>query len=227
MIAPAKKSDPQIQQDVLRELEWDPRVEATDVGVEVDHGVVTLTGTVSNWAKRHAAQEAAHQVAGVLDVANNIEVKVPNSPGVTDTDIARTVREALTWDVLVPDQRIRSTVAEGVVTLEGTVDFLSEREDAERAIRHLAGVRRVIDNISVLGPRVAATPATVREAIEAALARRAQREAHRIHVEVVGGQVTLSGRVRSWEEKRAVLGAAGYTGGVEVVDDRLTIDPHA
>jgi osmotically-inducible protein OsmY len=117
-----KKTDAEIQQDVIRELKWDPRVEETEVGVEVDNGIVTLTGTVSSWAKRLAAKEAAHRVFGVLDVANDVTVKVPGSLTRTDTDLAQAVRHALKWDVMVPDERITSTVSNGWVTLEGTVD---------------------------------------------------------------------------------------------------------
>ena len=115
------KTDSQIQQDVLRELKWDTRVEETDVGVEVDRAVVTLTGTVSSYAKRMAAQEAAHRVAGVLDVVNDIQVHLPGSLARTDTEIAQAVRHALEWDVVVPDTQIRSTVSDGWVTLEGDV----------------------------------------------------------------------------------------------------------
>ena len=116
------KTDAQIKHEVLRELAWDPRVDETDVGVEVDRGVVTLTGTVATWAKRVAAQEAAHRVAGVLDVANDVVVKIPGTLLRTDTDIAQAVRQALEWDALVPHERIQSTVANGWVTLEGSVD---------------------------------------------------------------------------------------------------------
>src|SRR5262245_26051214 len=105
-----KKSDSQIQQEVLQELKWDTRVEETEVGVEVDQGVVTLTGTVSSYAKRLAAQEAAHRVIGVLDVANDIQVKVPGGLTRTDTEIAQAVRRALEWDIWVPDGRIQSTI---------------------------------------------------------------------------------------------------------------------
>ncbi len=105
-----RKTDAEIQQDMLREFKWDTRVEETDVGVEVDSGVVTLTGTVSSWAKRMAAQEAAHRVVGVLDVANDIRVKAQGSPGRTDTEIAQAVRRALEWDVFVPEKSLQSTV---------------------------------------------------------------------------------------------------------------------
>jgi osmotically-inducible protein OsmY len=149
-----QKSDAQIHQDVLRELRWDSRVEETEVGVEVDQGVVTLTGTVASYAKKLAAQDAAHRVTGVLDVANDIHVRVPGSPGRTDTEIAQVVRRALEWDVEVPHTRITSTVADGVVTLAGEVDRLSEREDAARAMRYLEGVRGITNLIVVRPPTV-------------------------------------------------------------------------
>ncbi len=215
------ESDAGIQQAVLRELGWDTRVDETEIGVTVHEGVVTLTGTVASWAKRVAAEEAAHRVAGVLDVANDIEVKLPSSLARTDTEIAQAVRHALAWDVFVPDTRIQSTVSDGRVTLEGAVDTWSEREDAERAVRNLAGVRGVTNRIAV-APSVR-VPQEVEKAIQEALVRRAQREARRIHVTVENGRVTLTGHVRSWADKEAVLNAARHAPGVQVVDDRLHI----
>ena len=221
----AKSNSELLEQDVLRELKWDPRVEEKDIGVEVERGVVTLTGTVSSWATRAAAQEAAHRVTGVLDVANDIKVKLPGSLERTDTDIAQAVRRALEWDALVPHERIQSTVSNGWVTLEGTVDSLTQREDAERAVQNLVGVRGVSDKMTVLSTEPV-EPARVREAIEDALERRAEREAKRIRVEVTAtGTVTLTGAVRSWAEKRATLAAARFSPGVQSVEDHLEIDP--
>jgi osmotically-inducible protein OsmY len=220
-----KKTDSEIQQAVLQELKWDTRVEETDVGVEVDAGVVTLTGTVSSWGKRTAAQEAAHRVAGVLDVANDIQVKMPGSAGRTDTDIAGAVRHALEWDVFVPETRIRSTVSDGRVTLEGEVDYWNQRDDAEKAVRNLTGVRGVSNKIEIKPPKV--IPYDVRKSIQDALERQAEREALRIKLEVQDGRVTLSGIVHSWAEKEAVIGAVKGTHGVRNVDDRLRIEAYA
>jgi osmotically-inducible protein OsmY len=217
-----KKTDSEIQQDVLRELKWDTRVEETEVGVEVAQGVVTLTGTVSSWAKKMAAQEAAHRVAGVLDVANDIEVKAPGSLGRTDTEIAQAVRRALEWDVFVPEQRIQSTVSSGVVTLEGNVDFWSQREDAGKAVRNLIGVRGVNNRIQIESTKVSQE---ISDTIEEALRRHAAREAKHIKVETYGTKVTLSGWVHSWGEKDAVVGAAKGTQGVTEIQDQIRVEP--
>jgi osmotically-inducible protein OsmY len=213
-----KKTDAQLQQDVLNELKWDTRVEPTDVGVEVKNGIVTLTGTVSSWAKKVAAEEAAHRVSGVLDVANDVIVKIPGTAERNDSEIAAAVRAALTWDVFVPDEQIQTTVMNGLVTLKGHVATYAQREDAARAVRNLSGVRAVANQITVHQAQV--TPESLRAAIKNALERRADRDAARIQIDVEGGRVTLHGEVHSWMEREAVLGAVTGTRGVEnVVDD--------
>lgn len=219
------RTDAEIQQAVLRELRWDPRIEETDVGVEVDAGVVTLTGTVSSYARRMAAQEAAHRVEGVHDVANDIHVRPPGSTQRTDAEIAHEVRRALESHVLVPEERIHCTVTDGWVTLEGEVEYWHQREEAERSIRNLAGMRGLTSKIRVVPP--AADAVEVREAIEEALERRAERAARHVKIVVHDGMVTLAGPVRSWAEKQAILGAARFTHGVRAVEDHLRIDPSA
>jgi osmotically-inducible protein OsmY len=219
------KTDRQVQQDVLRELKWDPRVDETDVVVEVDNGIVTLTGSVGSYAKRMAAQEAAHRVAGVLDVANDIQVHVPGSYARTDTEIAWAVRHALESDVVVPDTLIRSTVSNGWVTLEGEVGAWHERDDAERAIRNLPAVRGVVNRIDVNLPYVKTE--TIHDEIEQALERRAERHANHIQITVRDGTVELRGPIQSWAEREAVLGAARYTPGVKDVEDHLQFEQFA
>jgi len=218
-----KKTDTQIHHDVLEELKWDSRVDETEVGVQVDGGVVTLTGTVTSWAKRVAAQEAARRVIGVLDVANDIKVKVPGGLARTDTEIAQAARQALEWDVFVPDEKITSTVTDGWVTLEGTVERWSQRDDAERAVRDLTGVKMVVNRITVKPVKPAAED--VRKAVEQALERRAEREARRIRVDVRDGTVTLTGPVHSWAEHKSVVAAARFTPGVRAVEDHLRTEP--
>jgi osmotically-inducible protein OsmY len=160
----------------------------------------------------------------VLDVANDIEVKPAGAFVRTDTDIAMAVRNALEWDALVNNERIQSTVSDGWVTLEGDVDFWREREDAERAILRLAGVVGVVNKIKIQERPV--DPEEIREQIEYALERRADREAERLRVDVKDGAVDLWGRVHSWQEKRAVIGSIGHAPGVTQVRDHLQIDPY-
>lgn len=217
------KSDREIQEDVLQELRWDSRIRQAEVGVEVDEGAVTLTGTVDGWAKRLAAREAAHRVSGVRDVADDIRVKFPGSLPRTDTEIAQAIRVVLEWDAFVPDAAIRSTVSDGMVTLEGHVLTLRQKQDAARAIRHVSGVKGV-HNALIVEP-IHADPEQLRKTIEKALERRAEREAERIRVTVDQGVVTLQGRVRTWLEKEAVLGAASHAPGVRDLRDRLSVNP--
>jgi osmotically-inducible protein OsmY len=218
-----KKIDTQIHHDVIEELKWDSRVDETEVGVEVDNGIVTLTGTVTSWAKRQAAQEAARRVIGVFDVANDIKVKVPGGLARTDTEIAQAVRQALEWDVFVPEEKISSTVSDGWVTLDGTVERWSQRADAERAVRNLTGVKGVVNKITVKPTKLVTED--VSKAIEQALERRAEREAKRIRVDVRDGIVTLTGSVHSWAERKSVVAAARFTPGVQDVQDNLRTEP--
>lgn len=138
--------------------------------------------------------------------------------------IARAVRSALVWDVLVPDAAITSTVSAGVVTLQGTVDTRAERAHAQRSVQRLTGVRNVVNLIGVTAKAVDADE--LKRQIEEALERQAEREARRIGVTVEGGAVTLTGSVRSWAEKNAIERAVAFAPGVRLVDDRTIVDPY-
>jgi osmotically-inducible protein OsmY len=221
--AASARTDEEILRDVLKELAWDTRVAEKDVGVHVHEGVVTLTGEVRNYSQKIAAERAAHRVRGVLDVADEIVVRDSGPDRRTDAELAAAVRHALAWDVFVEDRRIRSTVSEGFVTLEGEVDYISQREDAGRAVRRLKGVRGVLNKILVEPARVEA--AQVRNRIEEALERRADREAERIQVAVEKGEVELTGRVHSWQERDSIIGAVAHAPGVRSVRDHLRVDP--
>jgi len=134
MIHSIVKRDPELRDQVTQELKWDSRIDEADVAVAVHDGVVTLAGTVGSYTERLAAQEAAHRVPGVRDVANEIQVRIPGSLVRTDEDIARAARNVLEWNVLVPADAIETTVASGWVTLEGNVTTWRQRVDAESAI---------------------------------------------------------------------------------------------
>ena len=218
------RNDTDIQKRILRELKWDSRIPWATINVEVNDGVVTLSGAVSSYAQKIAAQETVHRVMGVRDVANDVEVKPGDGFMRADTEIANAVRSALEWDALVPNELIHSTVSDGWVTLEGEVDYSRERTDAERAIRRLAGVIGVINKITIRKQPV--DKKQLREELEIALERRADREADRFRIEVTDGVVDLWGRVHSWQERRAVLGSISHAPGVTQVRDHLRVDPY-
>jgi len=219
-----RRNDSDLKRRILRELKWDSRISWASINVEVDEAVATLTGSVPSYAQKVAAQEAAHRVIGVLDVANDIEVNPSDGFVRSDTELARAVRSALEWDALVPDDQIQSTVSDGWVTLEGEVNYWRESTDAERAIRRLAGVVGVINKITIR--KQAVNVDRLREEIAEALETRADRETERLRIEVHDGAVDLWGRVHSWRERRAVLGSISHAPGVAQVRDHLRIDPY-
>ena len=219
-----QRSDRDLKQRVLRELRWDSRVSCASINVEVNDAVATLCGSVPTYAQKMAAQEAAHRVVGVLDVANDIEVNPSAHFMRGDTELARAVRSALEWDVLLPDDQIHSTVSDGWVMLEGEVNNERERTDAERAIERLTGVVGVMNKLSIRKQVV--DEDQLREEIEDALQTRADRESGRLRIEIHDGAVDLFGRVHSWQERRAVLGSVSHAPGVTQVRDHLRIDPY-
>jgi osmotically-inducible protein OsmY len=214
------KNDVDLQRDVFDELKWEPAVHSTDIGVIVKDGVVTLEGVVDSYPEKWAAERAAKRVSGVKALALELEVKLPGFGKQSDADIAEAAENALKWDVLVPQDRIKVTVEKGFLTLEGQVDWEFQRSAAKRAVQYLTGVKGVANEITVK-PKVA--PTDVKAQIEAALKRNAILDAQQIKVQADGGKVTLRGNVRSWAERDEAEAAAWAAPGVNEVTDFIAV----
>ena len=216
------KTDSKLQSDIQAELRADPRVADAGIGVAVKDGVVTLTGNVPTYAQKYAAERAAERVSGVRAIAEELEIKLPTALERTDTDIAHAAANMLTWDIEVPDDKVKVKVENGWVTLDGEADWQYQKSAAERAVRYLTGVRGV-SNLIRIKPRVSTYD--VSQHIKDALRRTAETDANRIQVEAQSGKVTLRGSVRSWAERQDAERAAWTASGVTAVDDKLMISP--
>jgi len=214
------KKDKELQLEVLEELDWDPSVNAENIGVTVTDGVVTLTGDVSSYFEKVAAEKAVKRVAGVEAVAEELQVKLPALNQRSDSDIARAVVNALDWNVAVPRELLDVKVEDGWVTLTGKVDRYYQKMAAEGAVHGLMGVKG-ISNLITVRPKV--TPAEVTTKIKNTFKRNALLDAEQITVDVLDGKVLLRGRVRSWQEREEAQRAASAAPGVCEVENDLTI----
>ncbi len=214
------KTDIQLQQDVMAELQWEPSIHAAKIGVEVTDGVVTLSGEVATYAEKCEAERAAQCVFGVKALAVNLRVQLAALGERSDVDIARTVENVLEWMTLGNKGSVQVMVEDGWITLTGTVDWQYQQDAASFAVRHLMGVRGVSNQI-VIKPKVSLS--AVKDDIEAALTRRALADAGKISVTIEGAEVTLSGQVNSWGERDSARNSAWGTPGVRNVVDNMTL----
>lgn len=216
--------DKSVQEDVIRELDWEPVVHATEIGVGVKNGIVTLSGVVDSHAVKRVAERAAARVRGVRAVSSQLDVKPAGPTERTDADIAWAAANALAWNALVPQDRITVSVTNGWVVLEGAVERRFQKVAAEDAVGDLAGVVGVTNLIS-LCPMVPAQE--LKEEIEQALERSADVDARPIVVEVNGDCARLWGSVHSLAQREAAERAAWSAPGLREVSNHLTIESHA
>jgi osmotically-inducible protein OsmY len=216
------RPDNDIERDVKDELQWRPDLDATDIAVSVKNGVVTLTGFVHSYVDKYEAEAAAKHVAGVVGVANDIEVRLRNVDAKPDPEIAREAVAAIKSQLPYSWENIKVIVKDGWVQLEGEEEWQFQRETAEQAVRRLRGVKGV-SNLITLKPQ--AQPSEIKRKIEEAFKRNAELDAERIVVEAKGNEVILKGTVQSWTELEEAERVAWSAPGVVKVENRIVVRP--
>lgn len=215
-------TDKELKQHVENALDWEPSLDASDIGVSVDEGVVTLRGNVASFTEKMTAERVALHVFGVRAIANDLMVRLPAGYARTDTEIAQAAIAALQWNTSVPHDRLTVTVTDGWITLSGAVDWNYQKDAAARTVHDLTGVKGVTNNVAVQ-PNVRTSD--VRDKIEAAFKRSAEVDARHISVSTQEGRVVLRGNVHSWVEREEAERAAWAAPGVQQVEDHLVVVP--
>jgi osmotically-inducible protein OsmY len=214
------KTDSQLQQDILAELRWDPKINAAHIGVEVSKGVVTLSGHVDSFVEKWNAEQAVKRVSGVKVLAVELDIMLPNDNKRSDTEIALAVSNALRHNIYRLDQFVKAKVEDAYVTLTGEAQWQYQIDAATNAIRYLSGIAG-INNRVLLKPSISVT--AVKKDIDDAIQRRARNDMKNIQVEIKGNEVTLSGKVEDWSERNLAIDAAWGVVGVQKVSDQMTI----
>ena len=215
------RTDLELQKDVIEELKWESSIKASDIGVSVTNGVVTLSGHVDSFTKKKAAEKAALRVAGVSAVAEDIVVRLGATDKKSDTEVAQAIITAIRWNNIIDENKIKVKVESGWVTLEGEVEWSFEKNAIEHTVENLIGVRGV-SNLITISSKLKTTD--IKQKITSAFHRSATLDANNIIVDSVGNTVILRGVVRSYAEKQDALRVAWNAPGVTKVDNKLIVD---
>lgn len=215
-----KQSNKHLRQRILDELDWEPSIDASDIGLAVKDGIVTLSGHLPSYAQKRKAEQLVLRLAGVKGVADELDVHLPSADKQSDTELAKSAIEAIDRNIQIPTEAVKVRVDDGWLTLKGTVDWNYQRKRAERAVRYLRGVKGVS---SLLEVKERATPNDLRQRIKHALERRIDEEASRISLKIDGDKVTLNGTVPSWVDHDDIEDAVWAAPGVSSVENNLKV----
>jgi osmotically-inducible protein OsmY len=215
------KTDFEIQKDVREELTWEPSINANDINVSVKNGVVTISGTVDSYFKKEKAEKAAKRVEGVTRVFENLDVKLPSETRKKDSEIERAVLNELKWNTSISGDKVKVKVKNGTVSLAGEVEWEFQRIAIRNTIKNLAGVKGIVNNIKIV-PSI--TASEIKQKINLAFHRNATIDAENINVQTSGSKVILTGRVKSWMEKKEAETSAWFAPGVDKVENKLEVD---
>ncbi len=215
------RDDFELQREVMNELKWEPGIKPERIGVHVDDGVIHLAGEVDSYPQKTAVERAVKRVPGVVAIADEIKIRLPDEYERTDEELARLAGSALEWSVSVPHDDVKVIVRDGWVTLDGEVGQWYQKVAAEEAVKNLVGVKGVTNGIRV---KPSPAPSDIKTQIERAMVRIARLDARKISVETIDGKVILRGKVHTWQERDEAERAACNAPGISEIDNQIRVE---